>query len=164
MRSEVAKPCCSPIISSSPHFMPQPCKTTGSSIIGPEGVEREQALENQKQMCDSASTVKTVVVSPSQHANTNIRAWPVDKLVSADQPVEREIEHIALGMKPKYLHHNLWAPDSNPKLTAAEWTLTAHPLPRPPPSEFENLPVNQTLEEHPDLFKIVTPKSSPQSM
>jgi hypothetical protein len=62
-----------------------------------------------------------------------------------------------LGFRPKYLHHNLWTPDSNPKLSAAEWTLTAQPLPRPPLAEFDNLPVVQTLEDHPELFKVVTP-------
>ena len=46
---------------------------------------------------------------------------------------------------------------SNPKITVAKWTTTTHPLPRPPASEFDNLPALQTLAEHPDLFKIVTP-------
>jgi hypothetical protein len=43
------------------------------------------------------------------------------------------------------------------KLTAAVWTLTARPLPRPPQSEYENFPVKQTIEAHPELFQIVMP-------
>ena len=59
--------------------------------------------------------------------------------------------------KPRYLWHNLWNPDSDLKLTVAEWTLTARPLPHPPITEFENRSALRNIAEHPDLFKIVTP-------
>ena len=42
-------------------------------------------------------------------------------------------------------------------MTAADWTLTALSLPRPPPSEARNLSACKTVNDHPDLFKIVTP-------
>ncbi|KZV93610.1 hypothetical protein EXIGLDRAFT_612788, partial [Exidia glandulosa HHB12029] len=41
-----------------------------------------------------------------------------------------------------------------PAITA---TLSAYPLPRPPPSEYENLAAINTIRTRPDLFKIVTP-------
>ena len=42
-------------------------------------------------------------------------------------------------------------------MTAAEWTEFAEPLPRPPPCEYENFSVHQSLSERPDLFRIVSP-------
>jgi hypothetical protein len=72
-------------------------------------------------------------------------------------PAIRQSEEDVFGLRPKYLRHNLWTPDSDPKLTAAAWTLTARPLPRPPPAELDNISACLTLENRPDLFKIVTP-------
>ena len=42
-------------------------------------------------------------------------------------------------------------------VTAAEWTLSARPLPQPLQSEYENLAAVQTIKDYPDLFGIVTP-------
>jgi len=42
-------------------------------------------------------------------------------------------------------------------ITAAEWTLLANPLPQPSQVELENLAARQMLEEHPELFSIVSP-------
>ncbi|EJD39640.1 hypothetical protein AURDEDRAFT_70991, partial [Auricularia subglabra TFB-10046 SS5] len=36
-------------------------------------------------------------------------------------------------------------------------TFSAYPLPRPPQSEFENIAAVNTIDSHPELFKIVTP-------
>ncbi|PPR03806.1 hypothetical protein CVT26_000980, partial [Gymnopilus dilepis] len=61
-----------------------------------------------------------------------------------------------LGERPKYLRHNLWSNgESVPSI--ADWSETAVPLPRPPLSEVENPIVSQTIADHPELFKIVTP-------
>ena len=76
-------------------------------------------------------------------------------LVSGERASESP--EVILGLKPKYLRHNLWSPDAEPKVVAAEWTETAAPLPRPPPSEYENHSVRETLEKRPDLFRIVSP-------
>ena len=72
-----------------------------------------------------------------------------------DMCARKEIE--AMGMRPKYLRHNLWAPDANPSVTVAEWTETALPLARPPLTELNHASINQILHAHPDLFRIVTP-------
>lgn len=71
--------------------------------------------------------------------------------------VESESREVVLGLKPKYLRQNLWSPEEESRMVAAEWTVNAEPLPRPPPCEFEILPVQQTLEERPELFQIVSP-------
>jgi hypothetical protein len=61
------------------------------------------------------------------------------------------------GMAPKYLRYNIWDPSSDFTPCTAMWTVTAKPLSRPPPSEFENVAAVTTIQENPDLFKIVTP-------
>ena len=65
-----------------------------------------------------------------------------------------EIVH---GMKPKYLRHNIWDPDSEFTPNTADWTLTAKPLEGPPQSAFDDEPVARTIRENPHLFKVVTP-------
>jgi len=61
------------------------------------------------------------------------------------------------GMRPRYLRHNLWTPDADTLVTAAEWTLLAEALPRPSKPEFENLAVMQTILQNPVLFELVMP-------
>jgi hypothetical protein len=43
------------------------------------------------------------------------------------------------------------------KMIASEWTETAEPLPQPPVVEYGNLPAQQTVNERPDLFRVVSP-------
>ena len=43
------------------------------------------------------------------------------------------------------------------KVIASGWTEIAEPLPRPPLSEYKNLVALQTLNEQPDLFRVVSP-------
>ena len=154
---EEVKPCCLPIINTSPLFTPPRCKMMASSTIG---VGEEEEVGNQEMprvKCASGSTAKMVAGLRSQHVNINIPANPAVKPVTENLPVERGIEDQIFGMRPRYLRHNLWTPDSDPKMTAADWTLIAQPLPRPPVEEFNNLPALQSLRDRPDLFKIVTP-------
>jgi hypothetical protein len=62
-----------------------------------------------------------------------------------------------LGSRPKYLRYNLWNVDSSPTPTIAEWSESALPLPRPPPSELSNPVALTTISDNPSLFGIVTP-------
>ena len=41
--------------------------------------------------------------------------------------------------------------------TTAEWSETAHPLPRPPPNEVSNPVAFKTITDNPDLFQVRTP-------
>jgi len=40
-------------------------------------------------------------------------------------------EESVYGMKPQYLHHNVWDPNSEFSRTTADWTEMAQPLPQP---------------------------------
>jgi hypothetical protein len=71
--------------------------------------------------------------------------------------VERGVEENDFGMKPRYLRHNLWTPDADPKVTAADWSVTAKALPRPSVEELHSEPALKTVAERADLFKIVSP-------
>jgi hypothetical protein len=71
--------------------------------------------------------------------------------------VERGIEGVEFGMKPRYLRYNLWSPDADPKTTAVDWTLSAKALPRHSLEELRNEPALGTIAERPELFKIVSP-------
>ena len=96
--------------------------------------------------------VKPVVVSRIPLVNIDTHVSDAVKQGMVDLPVTKESEVLELGSSPKYLRYNLWAPDLDSKLTTAEWTLSADPLPRPPQEEFDNLPAWQTIRDHPDLF------------
>lgn len=66
-------------------------------------------------------------------------------------------KEMGFGLRPKYLRYNLWSPEADPSVTAAKWTLTALPLPRPPKEELGVLEVITTLQDHSNLFKVVSP-------
>ena len=113
--------------------------------------------ETRKMKSVSVSTVKQDAASQTQPASINTRVWDVENLVMGELAVPEQSEGVVFGMKPKYLRHNLWSIDSDPLMTTAYWTETARPLSSPSPSEFTNVLACQTINSHPDLFKIVTP-------
>ena len=65
-------------------------------------------------------------------------------------------EESVYGMKPRYLHHNVWDPNSEFSCTTADWTETGQPLPQLLFEELQNKVVAKTICKNPDLFKIVT--------
>ncbi|KAJ8482207.1 hypothetical protein ONZ45_g15028 [Pleurotus djamor] len=70
----------------------------------------------------------------------------------------RKEELFLLGRQPKFLRHNIWLSEGvQTKISAAEWTLDASPLPTPPLNVMSNSESNETVQKYPDLFKIVTP-------
>jgi hypothetical protein len=74
------------------------------------------------------------------------------------QPVlQKSISDATYGMKPKYLRHNIWKPETDFSPNSSDWTLTAEPLEGPPQSELDDENVKKTIRENPHLFKIVTP-------
>ena len=154
---EVDKPCYLLTTTVSRPYMPQHCKMMESNIIEEDEEVEEANQGNQKAKFASGLTARTAVGLPSQHAGTNTPVNPVVKQDTENLPVEREIEDEPFGMRPRYLRHNLWTMDSDPKTTAADWTITAHPLPRPPADEYDNTSALNTITKRPDLFKIVTP-------
>jgi hypothetical protein len=72
---------------------------------------------------------------------------------------------VTYGMRPKYLRYNVWeARDREEEDTHVEslqclvdWTERARPLPSVPITELLNATVMQTINNRPDLFKVVTP-------
>ncbi|KAJ8455196.1 hypothetical protein ONZ45_g19018 [Pleurotus djamor] len=70
----------------------------------------------------------------------------------------RKEELYLLGRQPKFLRHNIWSAEGvQTKISAAEWTLDASPLPTPPIDVLSNSESNETVQNYPDLFKIITP-------
>ena len=155
MKSEAVKSSYSPITSISPRCMPPPCKTTESNIT--EVDEEEVGQEDKRMKCVSALTAKRVVGSQTQPANISTPVWDVANQVMGERPAPNRSEDGVLGMRPKYLRYNLWSLESDPKLTAAEWTEKALPLSSPSLSEFVNIDACRTISHHPDLFQIITP-------
>jgi hypothetical protein len=69
----------------------------------------------------------------------------------------RKTSGVTNGMRPRYLRYNIWDPNSDFSPNTSDWTLTAKLLEGPPQSALEDETVTKTLDENPDLFKIVTP-------
>ena len=63
----------------------------------------------------------------------------------------------AVRLAPRYLRYNVWDPESDFTPTTAEWTETAKPLPRPPQFVLNDPVVAETIQDNPNLFRIVTP-------
>lgn len=160
MKSPEDKSSCLPTINTSLPCTPPPYKTTESNII--VGAEEEENSTTRRMKSVSDLMVRQVVASQTLPANTVTPVLDAAKQVMVEDPAPRLNELVVLGLRPKYLRHNLWSLDSDPKLTAAEWTEIARPLQRPSSTEFDNLPVRKTIDDHPDLFKIVTPINVPK--
>jgi len=59
--------------------------------------------------------------------------------------------------RPRYLRSYVWPdeqPSSVPSALATEYML---PVPSPPANELSNFPAIHTIQQHPHLFKIITP-------
>src|ERR1700683_4159896 len=71
-----------------------------------------------------------------------------------ERNVRRKIETSTEYMCPKFVRDLIWGAVEDDISPSACYSLSAPPLPRPPPSELQNLAANKTIHEHPDLFKI----------
>ena len=158
MRLEADKRSCLPTTTASPHYMQPPCKTTelNTSRVATLG---EDGLRDRKLRFAASLTAQVDAVSLMQGVGTGMPACPVGRTDMGGKCVESESWADKLGLRLRYLRHNLWPAEVGLelKMVAAEWTESAKPLPRPPPCEYTNLPVQRTLKERPDLFRIVTP-------
>ena len=130
---------------------------TELNIIKKRKQGKEGDLKDQRQKSAEGLTAKRDANFLTQDAGITMPVCPVERTDMGNQCAGSEELEFKLGLKPKYLRHNLWSPDSGSKLGAADWTETAEPLPRPPLSEYKNVPVHQTLEKRPDLFHVVLP-------
>jgi len=102
------------------------------------------------------STVSPGVSSLKRAVSSSISARSAEREAMQGHSVPKTEESV-YGMRPRYLRHNVWDPNSEFSRTTADWTETAQPLPRPPLEELQNKVVAKTIRENPDLFKIVTP-------
>jgi hypothetical protein len=99
-----------------------------------------------------------VVNSAKMNVSTNTTVSSVEKGVMKNQTAKlTPSKNHRIGMTPRYLHFNLWDPTIDSTCCTSDWTETAKPLSCPPPEEFENVLVQQTIHDNPNLFKIVTP-------
>lgn len=84
-------------------------------------------------------------------------AKDVEDLIPGMNALKRRKIEALKDIKPKYLRFYYGGCDSDLFATTASWSEMAMPLPDPPDDEIHNTKSIQTLREHPDLFKIVTP-------
>ena len=153
---EEVKPCYLPTTTASrPYTLPH-CRMMGLSITRVGEVVEEGNQVKPKEKFVSGSTARMAVGLQSQPASTNIPVNYVAKQDTVNHHVEKGINEDPFGMQPRYLRHNIWTMDSDPKITAADWTVTAHPLPRPPADEYANKSALCTIAEHLNLFEIVS--------
>ena len=62
-----------------------------------------------------------------------------------------------LGKRPRYLRHNVYRDDDLSSCSCAEWTEIAQPLASILNDEYSNAIANDTISNHPCLFKVGTP-------
>ena len=147
----------SPTTNISRHYTPLHSKTMESNMSEERRVEEFDHQGNQRQKSALDLTVRKDAGSLNQDADIDMLAKDAENRVMANRRAPRDIESCEFGSRPRYLRHNLWNPDSDPKATVVNWTTSARPLPQPPITEYDNQPALQTIAERPDLFKIITP-------
>jgi hypothetical protein len=105
------------------------------------------------------STVPEDVGAQTVVADTNIAASSVGRLDMERKAALSRLD-VIYGMQPTYLRHNFWEEGKNNKTNlhcVADWMEHAKPLQDVPMGEFTNTVAMRMIEEHPNLFKIVTP-------
>ena len=113
---------------------------------------------HRRKMSAKGSTLKVDADSQRKIATISTPVKGAERPGTERPPVQQKsISEVTNGMKPKYLCHNIWDPTSDFSPTTSDWTLTTKPLKGPPQSTLDDETVTKTLNEHPDLFKIVTP-------
>ena len=147
----------SPIFKNSPDFTPPSCSLMALNLH-----QGKQTLRNQ--LSTRVTTNPRYVTSSTlEHArtqkptaSTDISARTVTSLVIPKR-IAYLIFHEIHGLKPKYLHHNLWRDTLSLSPTTAEWSETAWPLSRPPFKEISNLIALKTITDNLFLFQVKTP-------
>lgn len=127
--------------------------------------EEYTSLENQTKNLEGEGrkyagglTEQKDVDSMRRSATTDIAASTAAKPVMARPTVEaKPIRVPNYGMIPKYLRYNHWDPSIDFSPCTSDWTLSAKALARPSASEFNNYYAMKTINENPNLFKIITP-------
>lgn len=139
------------------------CMPTESSIEQEErGQQKEETGRTKetplKRMSAEGSMAKRDAPSQRKNATTSMSARDAEREATGSSPVpQRNTREVTNGMRPKYLRHNIWDPESDFSPNTSDWTLTAEPLEGPPQSALDDEVVKRTIRENPQLFKIVTP-------
>ena len=157
MKSGAGRQYYSPTINSSPPSMQPRCRMMGSSTEEVEEEEVVDLLVNPRPKFVTGSTVLEDVALPNPPASISTTVRDVARQGMENLLVRKGTEDEIFGLRPRYLRHNLWSTESDPKITAAEWTCQAKALPRPPLDEWENESVLKTLKDRSNLFEIVSP-------
>jgi hypothetical protein len=122
-------------------------KTAEVSLVEEVDVERHVG----DGMRDGAPTLPPTAISPTSAQSAEAMHTPVPSANSRVPSVDR------WALRPRYARDLVWADDIPIHTTLVAWTESAPPLPSPPSNELLNPIALKTIEDHPDLFKIVTP-------
>jgi len=115
--------------------LPMPVKRAGVGIKGSVPIQR---VDTRTSVVDVEGTIKEAPASESGGKEKDV-------------PIE------ATSMKKPRFHRLMWTKGEAGLTPAATYTETAAPLPDVPVVDLENDVVTNTLTNHPDLLKIVTP-------
>jgi hypothetical protein len=94
------------------------------------------------------------VTDERQNANTGTFAPSVEESTQ-ERNVRWRIETSKEYMRPKFAQDFIWGATTDNISPASRYSLFAEPLPRPPLSELNNINANKTINENPNLFKII---------
>jgi len=137
--------------------MQRRCRMTELSTSKQKGLVVEDKPLQPSPISVIGSTVRVDVDSQTQDANIIMHAKAVAKQGMERGHVGGTTEEEMFGMRPRYLRYNLWTPNVDPMVTAAEWMLSARPLLQTSQNGFRNSSVNKKINENLSLFEIVMP-------
>ena len=93
-----------------------------------EAAESRILTEENPRESVTDSMVNPDANSAKTTATTSIPAKVVERLDTESQHAPISSELVAFGMRPKYLQHNIWDPESELTPTTAEWSETVSAL------------------------------------
>ena len=142
----------SPVSDTSGTLKPVTSRATDSVLPIPRSRKRKRTHADPLNLVVSGTPAPVTGVLPSVGTGISVPSAVVN---TPNRNVRRKIESDPSYLRPRFSRDFLWSSyASDPVSPAAQYSLYADPLPRPPQSELLNATANNTIRDHPELFKI----------
>ncbi|KAG1904348.1 uncharacterized protein F5891DRAFT_1184557 [Suillus fuscotomentosus] len=126
-----------------------------------EREEEQGGSRHAQNRLDAENLVTTgtagLVIKPPMSVPGSTSAASVEEVTNGENVPWQRILNELIAHGQHFRRWMIWGEESGILSGTALWTETADPLPRPPPSEFENVPALTTIANNPDLFQVSTP-------
>jgi hypothetical protein len=119
-------------------------------------LKRKRSLSPSGEVVNPAATgIVTRAISKLPDAGIVTSAKSAKGTIAKETALIKRDERETRSRRPRYARELMWGYDEDIISPAAQYSLFADPLPRPPLSVLQNSAASKTIRDHPDLFTII---------